>query len=123
MNVKKKIITLGVASFIVARAAVAQNIPPESEWNVEKPQEPTEIQAAYPAVCADGVTVPTCSPVNDWLCWNWCDMVTVSVGDVYHWKGAKWKDNWAACGVDLKQWVAYAESLQKQIGKCKKWGK
>lgn len=86
----------------------------------EQPAYPTEVTPPKPF---EGCELATCSPVQDSWCWNWCEMETVSKADVRHWDGQLWVKHWQACGVNLEAWVAYAESLQQQMSKCKKWGK
>lgn len=86
----------------------------------EQPEEPTTIEQPKPF---EGCELATCSPVRDSWCYNWCEMETVSKADVRHWDGQLWVKHWQACGENLEAWVAYAESLQQQISKCKKWGK
>ena len=88
----------------------------------EYPPEPTYIKPPSGIVCADGQH-PTCHPATDILCYNWCDIKPYSLADVYHWDGLLWKSHWAACSDNLEQWVKHAETLQKQVSKCKKWGK
>lgn len=80
---------------------------------IEYPQEVTALPP-LPMICQDGKT-PTCHPVSDPLCWDWCNMVEVSVGDAYHWDGDLWKQHWNACKTSLQVWVDHSGRLQMQL--------
>jgi hypothetical protein len=89
--------------------------------NPERPAPPGFIQPAPPAYCANGNGwVPTCNPVNDVWCWDWCGETKVSFADVYANDGQKWAVHWLACGSTVELYANIITALEADLMACKK---
>jgi hypothetical protein len=117
------LVLVACLGFIVTVFACSARAQEYDTSQIEHPAPPSIIR--QPNIwCANGQR-PSCHPVNDNLCWNWCDTYEFSIGDVYHWpddqgRANKWKVEWKACGQTVAQQQVLINALRAKCGrKCR----